>query len=60
VHAKIVKKFFSSQTGWHCGDLSLQKAKILDKTLQKATHATSLSDWTALTGPSVILKECFT
>lgn len=42
MHAEIVKKFlFSSQTGCHCGDLSLQKAKILDKTLQNVIQAMS-------------------
>lgn len=50
MHAKIVKNFDSSQTGCHRGDLSLQKAKILDKTLQKVIQATSLTNWPALTG----------
>lgn len=43
-------EFFSFQTGCHSGDLSMQKAKILDQKLQKVIQAISLTNWTALTG----------
>lgn len=56
VHAEI-KNCLSSQTGCNCLDFSLQKAKILDKTLQKVKQAMCLSNWTELT--ETVLKKCF-
>lgn len=51
VHVKIIKKFLPSQAECHCTDLPLQKAKILDKTLQEVIQTMYLSDWAALVGP---------
>lgn len=51
VHVKIIKKFLPSQAECHCTDLPLQKAKMLDKTLQYVIQTMYLSDWAALVGP---------